>query len=656
MKSGESEFVDPGNDDKIFGSRRLSWLLNPASLSFALIGLLITTFAASALYQAQKETLGTKFNSDTENIHRLLKARIDRGVRLVQAGGAFLRATGGVDDTQWTDFLHGLELETDFPGLQGVGHAGIAGGAVPSSPKTPEEQGVRDPPRSSAKMGDSCFAPILLYEALSAADNDLALGGDLASNLTRVEAIAVARDSGECAICVDPAPRGTGEPTFFFCLPLYAGGADLTSIALRRKAIQGFVFASFDVAGLVEDIFVGAEGHIGLRIVDQNDSPGSTPIYSTSATNLSPIFQSASELHVGGRFWRVETFSLAAFENRKTRLSSLFIALSGIAITLLGMMILSDSRAKQEKAARIAQHSAESLMESEAEIREMNIGLEKAVAIRTARLAEANEELKAFSYTVSHDLRAPVRHVEALAGFMIEEHGAELSPGAIDYLARISESAARMQSLIEDILKLASCSSAAFHPRRVDLSALATELASTFGCLHQSRIIQVEIEPGLEITGDPAVIRTTMQNLLDNAFKFTVRREIATISIGSLMREGKRFYYVRDNGTGFDMQQAETIFQPFKRLHRQSDFEGSGVGLATVRKMIRRHGGEIFVHSVPGIGTTFYFQLDADEGGYTKDGESEVLHHPVPLSPKGTAPLRDEPARAVDSSSHGNGS
>jgi len=629
MKIDNNEGGVPRDEDSIFGSRRLTSILNPASLSFALIGLLITTFAASALYQAQRETLETRFSSDTGSIHRLLKARLDSGVRLVETGGAFLKASGDVTDAQWSDFLGGMDLETDLPGLQGIGYARAEN---PSGGKW-EEQIPPDSSESGSSVPEDSHTPVILFENLAANGGGLKRGRDFASTLSLREATAKSLDTGKCSITIAPGSCGPGKPAFIFCLPLFEKGANTSTAAHRREAIQGFVFAPFEVAELIENIFIGSERHIGLRLVDENALPGTPPVFTSSQTNPAPTFQSASDLQLGGRFWRVETFSLASFENRRMRLSSLFIALSGIAITLLGMMILSDLRAKQERAARIAENSAESLKKSEAEIREMNAGLEKAVAVRTARLAEANDELRTFSYTVSHDLRAPARHVEALAGFLVEEHGDELSPGANEYLTRISESAVRMQSLIEDILKLAGCSNAAFHPRRIDLTSLATELAATFECLYQNRRIQVEIEPDLELIGDPTVVRTTMQNLLDNAFKFTARRETAIISIGAVTHNGKQFYYVRDNGTGFDMKQAESIFQPFKRLHRESDFEGSGVGLATVRKMIRRHGGEIRVDSVQGTGTTFFFHLDTDEEITSGDNISPVTHHRAPGYP-----------------------
>lgn len=629
MKIDNNKGGAPRDEDSIFGSRRLTSVLNPASLSFALIGLLITTFAASALYQAQRETLETRFTSDTGNIHRLLKARLDSGVRLVETGGAFLKASENVTDAQWSEFLQGMDLKTDLPGLRGIGYARVEN----SSDKKAEAHFPPDSSESGSAVPEKNYAPVILFENLTANGGDLTQGQDFASTLSRREATAKSLETGKCSITIDPGSYGRGKPAFIFCLPLFEKGADISTVAHRRMAIQGFVFAPFEVDELIENIFIGSERHIGLRLVDENALPGTSPVFTSSQSNSAPTFQSASDLHLGGRFWRVETFSLASFENRKMRLSSLFIALSGIAITLLGMMILSDLRAKQEKATRIAENSAESLKKSEAEIREMNAGLEKAVAVRTARLAEANEELRTFSYTVSHDLRSPARHVEALAGFLIEEHGDELSKGANEYLARISESAVRMQSLIEDILKLAGCSNAAFHPRRIDLTSLATELAATFECLHQSRRIQVEIEPGLELTGDPTVVRTTMQNLLDNAFKFTARRETAIISIGAVTHNGKQFFYVRDNGTGFDMKQAETIFQPFKRLHRESDFEGSGVGLATVRKMIRRHGGAIQVDSVPGTGTTFFFHFEAVEERLSGDMILPSTHRRASGSP-----------------------
>lgn len=616
MKRTSAEAPSPQYEDDgaIFGSRRLSSILNPASLSFALIGLLITTFAASALYHAQKEALGVRFRSETESTHRLLTERFDSITQILQTGSALLHATNEVSEEQWRAFFHSQELTSKFPGFMGIGFAMVAPSASRSAtdpaPPANEPRNLQNPDLG----GESPYAPIVLYKNLGTPENHLPIGGDLMSGQSRGDAIVAARDSGKCAIEFDPDFSGPEAPAFLFVSPVYTKGADISSVALRRAAIRGYVFGPLRADALTDGI---VDGEVGMRIVDSEALPGSLPIFESIGKNGSPTFQDASEVRLGDHFWRIETFSLAPFENRKQRLSSLFIALSGVAITLLGMMILSDARAKQEKIARIAKRTAESLKVSEAEVRSMNAGLEEAIATRTAWLEEANEELRTFSYTVSHDLRAPARHVQALAGFLSEEHGGELSDGARDYLSKIEGSAMRMQSLIEDILRLASCSNTPVHPRRVDFTALAYELFASFRCQHPGRTIREEIEPGMEMVGDPSVLRTTLQNLLENAFKFTAPREVASISVGTAggasEQGGKTWFFVKDNGVGFDMANAETIFQPFKRLHRQSDFEGTGVGLATVRKVIRRHGGEIWVESQEGIGTTFYFSLGTPE-------------------------------------------
>jgi len=233
--------------------------------------------------------------------------------------------------------------------------------------------------------------------------------------------------------------------------------------------------------------------------------------------------------------------------------------------------------------------------------------LEQRVRDRTRELEQANRELEAFSSAVSHDLRAPVRHIRGYADILRQRAG--LGAEGLMYLGKIERSAARMGELIEDMLKLARISQWNLRRVRTDLSAIASEIAMTTRGTEPERDVTFAIEPGLVVQGDPGLLRIALENLMGNAWKFTARRPQARIEVG--IRGGKKQeFYVKDNGPGFRMEQAGRLFQPFSRLHSQDEFPGHGIGLATVHRIVEKHGGRIRAEAAPDEGAGFYFTLE----------------------------------------------
>jgi signal transduction histidine kinase len=258
----------------------------------------------------------------------------------------------------------------------------------------------------------------------------------------------------------------------------------------------------------------------------------------------------------------------------------------------------------------------ESLQRHEHEVMRLNAELEKRIADRTAQLTLANEELRAAneqlescSYSVSHDLRAPLRHIDGFAE-MFREHAQNLDAKSLEFLDAISKSAKWMGRLIDDLLTLAHTTRQEIRPTQVDLDALVSSAREQ--CLRDVRDRKVEwkIEPLPVVQGDATLLHAAFVNLLSNAIKFTSRREVAVIEVGTLPGdEGEAVIYVKDNGAGFDTRYAKRLFGVFQRMHRQKEFEGTGVGLATVQRIIARHGGRVWADAEPDRGATFYVAL-----------------------------------------------
>jgi len=246
---------------------------------------------------------------------------------------------------------------------------------------------------------------------------------------------------------------------------------------------------------------------------------------------------------------------------------------------------------------------------AEQEIRNMNRELEQRVRERTAELEAANQELEAFSYSVSHDLRAPLRSIDGFSQALVEDFGSHLDEQARDYTRRVRAAAQRMGMLIDDLLKLSRVTRAEMNRDLVDLTAIAREIVGTLKVTEPDRDVEVTVEDGLAGMGDPRLLRVALENLLGNAWKFSSRQAIPRIEFGRTEPNGAQAYFVRDNGAGFDMQYAGKLFGAFQRLHSTEDYPGTGIGLATVQRIIHRHGGRVWAEGEIGKGAAFYFTL-----------------------------------------------
>ena len=242
-------------------------------------------------------------------------------------------------------------------------------------------------------------------------------------------------------------------------------------------------------------------------------------------------------------------------------------------------------------------------------VRQLNVELEERVAARTAELAELNRELEAFSYSVSHDLRAPLRSIEGFGRLLAQEYAGQLDATGLDYVERMCRGAKRLAQLIDDLLELTRIDRAEIRSAEVALGELAGEIVEELRQGAPQRRVAIDIAAGMRAQGDPQLLRIALQNLLDNAWKYSGKTTDARIEFGCTEGGGERIYHVRDNGAGFDMAYAEKLFAPFQRLHGAQEFEGSGVGLATVGRVIKRHKGRIWAEAAPGQGATFYFTL-----------------------------------------------
>jgi light-regulated signal transduction histidine kinase (bacteriophytochrome) len=246
----------------------------------------------------------------------------------------------------------------------------------------------------------------------------------------------------------------------------------------------------------------------------------------------------------------------------------------------------------------------------EKEIQKLNETLEQQVVERTQKFEVANKELEAFSYSVSHDLRAPLRAIDGFSRALLEDHADQLDETGQNYLTRVCTASRHMAELIDDLLKLSRISRSEMRFESVNLSNLVGEIAANLQENEPNRVVKLTVEDEVNTRGDERLLRIALQNLLDNAWKFTSKQERTEIAFGQIQEGDKTEYFVRDNGAGFDMAYADKLFGVFQRLHNTNEFEGTGIGLVTVQRIIHRHGGVIRAEAEAGKGATFYFTLD----------------------------------------------
>ena len=247
--------------------------------------------------------------------------------------------------------------------------------------------------------------------------------------------------------------------------------------------------------------------------------------------------------------------------------------------------------------------------QAQAEVRHLNEELELQVERRTAQFESANRELEAFSYSVSHDLRAPLRAIDGFSQVLLEDYGERLDDDGRRYLERVRLGTQRMGHLIEDLLKLSRLSRGELELGPLDLSAQAERILRDLALRDPGRTVATEVLPGLRATGDARLMTIALENLLGNAWKYTSRTAAARIEVGLRFEEGQPAFFVKDNGAGFDMAYAGKLFSPFQRLHAAPEFEGSGIGLALVQRILNRHGGRVWAEARPDLGATFLFTL-----------------------------------------------
>lgn len=601
--------------------------LRTAMVAYAV--LLLSLLLAGLAWYYVRETVEAQNHSRFDETVRATKAAVDRRTdayldALFGARGVFL-ASDSVERGEWDSYVKGIETKSRLEGLQALGYARyVAPGQREAFLRNAESEGLPAMrPDLDPGGGRSAYFPLALVSPLEGANLNI-INHDYYTDPAHRAAMDAARDSGKpratrMVYVLTQPPEGSRAdlalgPGFAVYLPVYAEGKPVENVAERRSALKGFVVGYFRQDGLFDDVFgSGFDPAIDFEVYDGADVGSSSLLYDDDGVQragdekATPLFSEQSPSRVAGRPWSLYFATLPAFNKSADSNLPAFVLVSGVGVSVLLFGIswmLVRSRILAERTSK--------------DLEDANRELEG-----------TNRELESFSYSVSHDLRAPLRSIDGFSQILQEDYEDVLDGEGLDYLGRVRAASGHMATLIDDLLDLSRVGRRPLRREPVDLSGMVTGIVEDLREAEPGRKVEFVAGRGLKAYGDVSLLKVALENLLGNAWKFTAREPEARIEFGADSDPGPGFlapvYYVKDNGAGFDQAYADKLFGAFQRLHGQEEFEGTGIGLATVARIVHRHGGRVWAEGEVGGGAAFYFTLGArdlgDRAGPAKKAE-----------------------------------
>jgi signal transduction histidine kinase len=593
------------------GILRLGLHLHRAAPAYVvmLMALLLTGLAWYYVRQTAEEQTRSRFEETTQATQETIERRTKAYLDAIFGARGLLYASRTVDRAEWESYVRGIEPEDRLTGLQALGFAEYLGpGEREAYVREARELGLGGLRPDLESGGERPAYYPLKFVSPSDEANLERVNYDVYTEVEHRTAMDAARDTGSpqatgtVSVLTGRAPGSVADlalrPGFAVYLPVYQKGEPQGTVKERRRALRGFVVGFFRWDGLLDGVFGGGfDPAIDFELYDSQDVASSQPLYDSdrvkragSGGKDSP-FSEESRLEVAGREWSLYFATLPGFEDDAGSDLPLFVLLSGVAVSLLLFGItwlLVRSRTRAERASK--------------DLEEANRDLES-----------ANGELEAFSYSVSHDLRAPLRSIDGFSRILLEDYADRLDEEGEDFLGRVRAASKHMDTLIDDLLDLSRVSRGPLRREVIDLSVVATGIIQKLKASQPERKVRFIVEEGVVAFGDANLVAVALENLLGNAFKFTQKEDEATIEFGAISQLGGGVvYYVRDDGAGFDPRYADKLFGAFQRLHGPEEFEGTGIGLATVARIVHRHGGRVWAESEVGEGATFYFTLGGE--------------------------------------------
>ncbi|MGH3089520.1 MAG: sensor histidine kinase [Rubrobacteraceae bacterium] len=581
--------------------------LGAVAYAVLIMSLALTLLVYFYAHQSMETQTGVRFQETVLITERSIDRRTDAYVDAIFGARAYFYASEEVTREEWDDYIDALELRDRYEGFQALGYIPyLESGEREDYIRRTEEEGLPGLSPDLAPGGErEAYAPVE-FIAPSDRANRNQLNYDHYTEEAHRTAMDRARDTGTASAtsriyvltAADPGANAdlSLRPGFFVYLPVYRRGEPLGSVEERREALEGFIFGSYRMNDLLGGIFeerfsplIDFEVYDGENLSPTNNLYDEDGVLRAADTSHEARYSEYSNVEVAGRDWSLYFATLPGFTSGADQALPDIALVAGVLVSLAlfaATWLLSASRERAERAS--------------AQLEEANRGLES-----------ANRELETFSYSVSHDLRAPLRSIEGFSQILMDDYSGRLDEEGVGYLGRVRSASQRMSELIDDLLQLSRVSRAPMERSEVDLSSLARVIMAERSRARPERKVETVIRQSPMARGDERLLRVVLENLLGNAWKFTSNNSEAKIEFGATSKGGVPAYYVRDDGAGFEMAYSEKLFGAFQRLHTEDEFEGTGIGLATVARIVHRHGGRVWAEGETGKGAIFYFTLQS---------------------------------------------
>ena len=568
------------------------------------LSLCATLWAWYATRDAVEEKARLLFDFRVQETESAILKRMQDYKQVLHGAAGLFAASQKVDRAEWKAYIASLDIQERYPGIQGIGFAPwIPSGHRDAHVRLVHADGF--PAYDIQPPGNrEYYTPIMYLEPFSRR-NLRAFGYDMFSEPTRRDAMERARDTGTPTLSgkvllIQETDKNIQAGTLLF-LPVYKNGMPHGTLAERRAALIGFIYSPFRMDNLMHGILGSGKADIrtdiDVEILDGTQLSPDALLYDDDAilhaidANHISLFKHSSNISVQGNTWTLYFFTRPPFESLVDTQKPAMVLGAGLlsSFLLFGLITL---RKKTED-----------------DLRCFNEILEQRIKERTHQLEMANQELESFSYSVAHDLRAPLRALSGFSQILIEDYAGTLDANAIGYLNRIHTAGGRMGELVDDLLTLSRVARTEMKSETFSLSDLANKIHAELQQREPERTVTMITGTNIVAQGDPRLLEAALENLLINAWKFTLGTPQPIIEFGETEQAGETVYFIRDNGVGFNMNYVNKLFKPFERLHAGSAFAGTGIGLSIVSRIITRHGGRVWAEGEEGKGATFYFTL-----------------------------------------------